>query len=944
MKKYNRYTNSNKILIEIIQQVSDSPESERVVNARDDYKSIRRFYLDKTIDAINHLESETFYTREYLDQIKVLLGDPESFTSLPDYNIKLIQSELDKLSHDDYLLKTYLHKSVHESKNINKLFPIPFAKFQKEWATLLAGNGSQRGYKYSIRYKFKLFYSKIIELLLEKNYEIDFIQDMTDQDLNTIFKDYLTPYVVFDVFCVILLKTARDTLLSNRENVFNNVSMSVLQHQVIYHIYRHMVIISITHAVTYKVQKSRKVIPLDSLLRSIRNFLTHEFPSINCTEEYASFIDGIHGLFKSFSSSGVFHSVVKERAGSKDFIRFHFPSELSDNLGRYTTTPRVCKPNLVTSHNLIEIKIPTDFASMEIAPSSEFIQSLNISNRKCFSINQNFLLILEHLDSDKYFHCQINRPIPSRSDLLNLKRKRDSYLCELSNFSSHIVDLIQTEISKKNKKLAHPHQYRYLVNQTKSEAVALSEKQQYSNLYQTMAIERKAGKTRLLLSYILNNFPLYYTNNICSTTRVFAKEYLLSRHIGCLKLLRGEHHSRDVTVEGIKYMLEAYYSDDANILTEFKEYLSNKPKYNKEDLQEFFETNSIDYASKTSVTHFMLLAVELKKVFATGKTKLLLQYDQVASGLVFIGLLWKNVKLGKVTNVMLSETASMGPYDYALSEFETYYTKNIDEKNFKVLEFVGSTKKLHKYALMCYSYNQTPHGRTNSFVDFWVDKFGTKPSQPEWMCLNEISIKYTDFINELFPGINNQFEVLDKIVQLVVKNAGYLKIRTIDGAVITWKFYKKKHSSRKTFNPHTMMPESYSLYSGVIDSTGLPTIDPAQYKLKFRSYLVHSVDAGVMRSIIRKMYEHHDYRVDQLHDCILLHPNYVDSFYKVVEDIYKGECFTDYMNTYVFQEFRGIISSDKLKEFDKLVDKFNKDQDPDFKISGDFRKIYKPEV
>lgn len=364
------------------------------------------------------------------------------------------------------------------------------------------------------------------------------------------------------------------------------------------------------------------------------------------------------------------------------------------------------------------------------------------------------------------------------------------YNCEFNKFTSHTVDLIQTELSKKINVSHIRINNRYIVNQTKAESIAISEKEFYSNLYQNKSIERKGGLTRLVLASILNNFPLYYTNTICATNRVFAKEYIISRHIGCLKLLRGEYTEKFVKKIGIVYTLESYYSGDKNILLKFQNYLSDKQKYTKKDLQTFFENHPINYADKESVTHFMLLAVELNKIFKTGKTKILLQYDQIASGLVFISLLWKNIELGEKTNIVLSLNNNVGPYDYALSKIEEFYEINIISKNNKVLEFIKSNKKLHKYALMCYAYNQTTHGRTQDFTDLWVAKFNTKPVSEEWLCLNEISsTKYTQFIDQLFPGINSQFKILDKI-------------RTVDGAVITWKFFKTKRSIRKSFNPH----------------------------------------------------------------------------------------------------------------------------------------------
>lgn len=75
-----------------------------------------------------------------------------------------------------------------------------------------------------------------------------------------------------------------------------------------------------------------------------------------------------------------------------------------------------------------------------------------------------------------------------------------------------------------------------------------------------------------------------------------------------------------------------------------------------------------------------------------------------------------------------------------------------------------------------------------------------------------------------------------------------------------------------------------------------------------------------------------------------LHPNDIDAFFEVVTEIYHSEPFENYINTHVFAEFRSIISSDKFEVFDQLVNDFNENQNPTFKVSGDFRKVYKPEV
>ena len=49
------------------------------------------------------------------------------------------------------------------------------------------------------------------------------------------------------------------------------------------------------------------------------------------------------------------------------------------------------------------------------------------------------------------------------------------------------------------------------------------------------------------------------------------------------------------------------------------------------------------------------------------------------------------------------------------------------------------------------------------------------------------------------------------------------------------------------------------------------------------------------------------------------YPNYMDSFYQVVENIYKSEPFINYINLHVFSEFKSIIRSDKFELFSELL-------------------------
>lgn len=938
-------TNENNLLFEIIDRVSQF-NSLKNSNSRKPTSEVyekHSLYKEKKVERINHITSGTYYTAEYLDSLEKILGSSNEFINLSDYDKQLIQSTLESLSHDDYILKTYLHKSIHEENKLHNLFPESFAKFSKGFNLLLLGSPNSYN-KSTFRQKYKIFYEKIISLLIENNYNIDILRGITNVELDIVFEEYLTPSIVYDAFCVMLLKTARNTLLSNDKNKFNYLNMSVLHHQVIYRVYRHLIMISISHGITCKIVNMQVILPIDSLIRSVRNFILHKHNVISITKEYTSFVDGIESLFNCFTQSGLFVDITKEFEGKKSFKRYYFPTELSENLGKYTSPPRVWPPEKVTSENLLDFIIPTDYGKIDLIPSAQLIRSLKISNNKKFKINVNFLLILKELE--RFNDLTINYPLPSKITLSDLYEKKESFDLKFNKFAICLVDIIQAEFAKRKSEIEYKHQYRYMVNQTKAESAAITERLVLENKFSELAVERKGGLTRIALASVLEGFPLYYTNTLCSTTRVFAKEYILSRHIGCLKLLRCNYNENKVNVHGVVHMLRAYYSEDNSTLKRFEEFSKNLNTNLKSEiakLRAFYEGNRIDYASKEAVSHYMLLSVELKRVFEGNKTGLLLQFDQVASGLVFIAILFKNQELAKRTNITHSDYID-GPYEYAMKQFESFYNSSVPVKNHKAMKFASSSKKLHKYALMCYSYNQTVYGRTNDFVDLWVSEFGRKPDSDEWCCLNSISTQYVKFIDVLFPGIDQQFEILDKIVNLVVRNAGYLKVRTIDGSSVIWKFYKTKRNIRKSFNPHTLVPENYSIYTGVTGDNGLPLIDVKQFKVKFRSYLIHSVDAGVMRMVVNRMYDRSKIRIDQLHDCVLVHPNFVEDFYTEIEKVYLSEPFKDFMNTHVFTEFRSIISSDKFDSFDKLTKEFNSNMSSVFEINGDFRKVYKPEM
>lgn len=904
----------------------------------------KNIYINKQVNRVNHQDSETFFTREYITELKKTLGSAQQFREKTAYERLLLQEQLDYMSHDDYNIKTYLHKSINEGNSLYKLFPVCFNKFKEtiKDELLYDTKKSQRSTKKSFNYKFIQFYNHIMKMLLAEGFDLDFISKIDDDEIQEVLEKYLTPEIMFDMFCVILLKSARDSMFINEKNLFNTKTMSVLHSSVIYDVYNKFVLNSLTHSIVFKVTNKRKVVPLDSLLRSIRTFLIYNHPTIAITAEYKLFIDVIDSLFKVFAYSGIFEDVTTEYMDNRKQKRYYFPVLLTNELGKFTRLPRIARPPKIDQNNLEDFIIKSSFNQMKITSSTSMIDALNISNLKRFSINEMFLKILDLLEHNN--NILANRPIPSSFEISQLDVKITNLDVNINNFTRFFVDRLQLELSKKNQELVTPFQFRHVSNVSVTETKVISERTIIEQKKQDMSIRRKGGITRLTLSKILQDFPLYYTNTICNTTRVFAREYLLSRHIGCLKLLRGEYTPIYTKIDGLIHMVRAYYLRDDEIYNKFQEFIKEKQNKTRFKIEEFISDNTNLYIKEESVAHYMLLEQEIKQVISKQKTKYMIQIDQVASGLVFMSILFKNKELAIHSNVH-SENGTQDPYSYAMSNIQEYYDQNIDNKNGKVLELCLKSRKLHKYALMCYSYKQSAYGRTQDFTDLWVRYYNKNLNTEEWKSLNEVSSKYADFINTLYPGLNTQIEILDRIIELVVRDCGKLSIRTLEGAIIEWYFNKTKREIRKSFNPHTLSPESYALYTPISkDNKLVPDIQ--QFKTKFLSYLVHSLDAGVMRSIIRNMYRDHGYRIDHLHDCIMLHPTKVDAFYEVLNKVYSKPTIHDYMNTNVFDIFRSSISSEMHKEFDHMVAEFNSiSNKTDFgSFKGDVYKMYTYEV
>lgn len=305
------------------------------------------------------------------------------------------------------------------------------------------------------------------------------------------------------------------------------------------------------------------------------------------------------------------------------------------------------------------------------------------------------------------------------------------------------------------------------------------------------------------------------------------------------------------------------------------------------------------------------------------KTAINIEIDQTASGVVFLAYMLKNKKLAEAANIINCTSIPKCPYTHCMNKFEEFYKLKFKHKNVAVLVFCSTNRNLHKYALMCYSYAQTKVGRTYAFIDLWYDVHGVEPSKEEMEVLQEFASVYTDFIDYMFKDMNKQLEVLKRIVKFVANETSKISIRTLEGEVIEWRFYKYTSKKRKVYDPLTLVPKNYSINILEKEKTKSGSYsmktDLSTHTRKFLSFFIHSIDAAIMRHFISQMYEKHDYRVNHLHDCVILHPNYVDNFYSIVEETYSSGKLNSLTEDLMFVPFRNSISSDSMPELEALI-------------------------
>jgi hypothetical protein len=91
-----------------------------------------------------------------------------------------------------------------------------------------------------------------------------------------------------------------------------------------------------------------------------------------------------------------------------------------------------------------------------------------------------------------------------------------------------------------------------------------------------------------------------------------------------------------------------------------------------------------------------------------------------------------------------------------------------------------------------------------------------------------------------------------------------------------------------------------------------------------------------MRLITLKVWEKKGYTINQLHDCVLCHPNMVNTVFESIEDLYTSDIFDNLASKIFFTPMQEGLNNDSKRQILEIQEKFDKNSDFFTIIRGQF--------
>ena len=71
----------------------------------------------------------------------------------------------------------------------------------------------------------------------------------------------------------------------------------------------------------------------------------------------------------------------------------------------------------------------------------------------------------------------------------------------------------------------------------------------------------------------------------------------------------------------------------------------------------------------------------------------------------------------------------------------------------------------------------------------------------EYLLLTKFSVKYSEFMEYVFPKLTRQLDLLNEALSITVDQGLPVKIKTLDNCLISWDFDHTQEVKKKLFQP-----------------------------------------------------------------------------------------------------------------------------------------------
>ena len=927
-----------------------------------DLKKEKNKYYQETPSNIL-FRGDSLFTNKFLKELSSILREnPNSgkeFKKKSAAEKLQISQKLDSLLEIESHWKDLVKSSKYDMSKIESIFPKELDQFVKIFNKGFyppEGTTSRKKAVYSSelckRYFLALFkYLKDNEILLN---ERGLSYEFTEKDLNTLVSEVESSFL-FKELVKISMKKAYDTnvnIQSNDPNVFMTKQLDSdflqakrtdLQYAIISYIriYLSNILLNFLASEGNTCLKENTTDHIIKSLKYLQSLFKEELHFSDNAEDIIWYYDipsKITMVLLSFyQETDIVKMTLKEKSskqtrksGKKSSIIYVFDHKLDNSIGFSHNLPRITPPSKAESQECIsEWLSPVKGGHCNIQVSDEAFRALNIAQKKEFVVNTRFAELLRDVDNTRK-HAQ---EFTTRIEFDAKKIEYDTWVesvwgntlnITLYKLTRSVIDLEKSKIKNVHSKVAD------LCGITHLECYANAKKNELRSELSNMKSIRQLLLTSLDISSIYQNYPLYYGTRLDFRLRMYPLQYLMSRTSGYLKNLLQESVPRRVTAVGMGNMLDAYYSPFPDLYREFNDTKLNKKTFSY--MRKFFETKKIDL-SKIPL-YFELLESEIHTLlFDTEKKKtaLQLEIDQVGSGPTLIALVTGNKRLAEKCNLLGGEFCCI--YTFLLEKSQSFISEKLEDieidKASNAYRLLTEDRKAQKYALMCFFYNEQHLSRTKRWVEQYEEKYGISVQDEEYKLLSKFSLKYPEFMEYVFPKLTRQLDILNEALSIIIDQGLPVKIKTLDNCLISWDFDHMQEVKKNYFNPVSGSHDQFKLKMKIRANKVSQKSRKSKHKQSFRPNLIHSLDATIMRMFLDKFYKQTGKKLNHLHDCVLLHPNDVGSFYNIVTEIYCSPFMKTLAQDLVFSSMksdtRGQVLGkliEKEKEFISNMDNF----------------------